>query len=343
VTNGDSGEPAVSNGDSDEETPEQIRILRVRHFFEFDTSLILKRKEEITFYNEGAIRLDRIIYDAREFLPGLNIYDSNGELLIFHGNFQSESRSILIGSTLEESSEYPIIIEFPSTRPVDPNGFRVITLEYINDIGLKEGEIGFITLPIGVAPHFYLYFKKLDEYITEVFPFIESNEEQYFELDDLEETDFVQIEDTPSYFSISSSIAIPNCSLVIGTSYKLPPWNFLWFNGGIIIGIGAITTNAILLTSDVKTFLPAIIALGGISNTYLILTKGWVFTKNPVERILKIPYTSIYFWLILIIIFEIFIACCLAFIEPSNNQNLNITSLHQIVSNIHILTIRLHG
>jgi hypothetical protein len=334
VTIGDSGEIAVNNGDQREETPEQILVLRIRHFFEFDTSLILKRKEEITFYNEGNVPLERIIYDAREFLPHLNIYDSNGELLIFHGNIEFGGQSILIGRGLEENSEYPIIIEFPPTRPVNPNSFRVITLEYINDIGLKEGDIGFITLPIGFAPHFYLYFKKLNEYITDVFPFIESNDEQYFELGDLEETDFVQIEDTPSYFSISSSIAIPNCSLVIGTSYKLPLWNSLWFNGGIVIGIGAITTNVILLSSDANTFLPEILALGGISNTYLILTKGWVFTKSPVERVLKIPYTSIYFWLILCIFFEIFIACCLAFVAIDNNKNLNITLAYQVVSNI---------
>jgi len=316
-----------------------LEIVRIRHFFEFDDSLILKRTEEITFFNKSNIALSRVVYNVREFLPHLCIYDSNGEILIFHGIFEIKNQSLIIKDSDEGNSEHAIVIEFPKTRQIDPNSFRIITLKYTDDIGLCEGDIGFINLPIGLAPHFYLYIKKLNEYITEIHPFVEEfggEENVYFEIDELEKSDYVQIQDTPSYFSISSSIAIPDCNLIIATSYQLPNWNLFWFNGGIIIGIGAILTNFILIKSDVKSFLSSIVALGAITNTYLILTRGWLFTKAPVERILKTPYTSIYFWIILCIFLEIFFACILAFFVTGYNQNIDIASIYQITSNFTI-------
>jgi len=343
VTNGDLGD---SEGDSESSDQEQIKVIRIRHFFEFDTPLILKRAEEITFCNDSDIELKNIIYNAREFLPHLNVYDSNGEQLIFHGDPDDCESVINEGSNVNDEAgeiraEFPIIIEFPKDHGVAPTEFRTITLKYINDFGLDwDKKLSFIELPMGLSQNFYLYIKRLDEYVTEISPFIESkkedepNESEYFLLDDMREHNFVFIEDTPTYFRLSSAVPIPNCNLIISISYEMTFENVLWFNGGIAIGLGSFITNLFMIVSDAKTFLACIITLGALSNTYLILTRGWIFTKNPVEKVLIIPYTSIYFLLILSIFLEVFVACALILANGYTYPNVNITLVHKALFNI---------
>jgi hypothetical protein len=321
VTNGELNNGGARAGDPG---GEQIKIIRIRHFFEFDTPLILKRSEEITFCNEGDIELTNVIYYAREFLPHLNVYDSNGEQLIFHGEINDSDEEVVGGGgttdpSEETSTELPIIIEFPKNRGVAPTEFRTITLKYINDFGLdKNNRISFIELPVGFSQNFYLYIKRLDEYITKIDSFIgakkesDPNDTDYFLLDELREHNFVSTEDTPTYFRMSSAVPIPNCNLIIIISYEMTFPNVLWFNGGVIVGMGVLMVNLVMMDSDIKNFLPCIITLGALSNTYLILTRGWIFTKNPVERILFSDYSSIYFLLILCIFIEVFLACFMA-------------------------------
>jgi len=336
-----------SGGSETEDTDqEQYKVIRIRHYFEFDTPLILKRTEEITFCNKSNAELKNIVYNAREFLPHLNIYDSNGEQLIFHGN-PDDCEPDINGDdhesdeSDEDSESFPIIIEFPKTNPVSIGDIRTITLKYINDFGLSDDKkLSFIELPLGESTNFYLYIKKLDEYITEIDPFIEAKKEdepevsEYFPLSDLDEYDFIDTENTPTYFRMTSSVAIPNCTLIVVVSYEMTYENVLWFNGGIVIGVGSFVTNLGLIISDVKTFLPCIITLGALANTYLILTRGWIFTKNPVEKVLLIPYTSYYFLLILIIFLEVFVACFFVLMTNYTYPNVNITLAHRVFSNL---------
>ena len=319
-----------------------IEIVRIRHFFEFDSTLILKKTEEITFFNHGEA-VTSIQYLPREFLPHLNIFDFDGKPLIFHGDYYNKYTHNRNSCTLnqheftDELSDNPIpdsiIIEFPQNDKVEQNHFRTIVLDYILDADVDEKKIIMIDIPIGICPHFYLYIKKLEQYKTEIFAYIKSNDNQYFGIGGLEEIDAIEIDDTRTYFSMASSIPIEKCTLSIVLINKLQSPTTWWLDGGIVFAIGAIIGNMMMLLSDPHQYLTAIIALGGVSNSYLVITKGWIFMKD-MDRILKTPYTYIYLCLILIILFEMILAIIIVFSNFDISQKTYLLVDQQLKMNI---------
>lgn len=366
-------ESSTDNGMSPEEIYESVRVIHTRYFLDFDSSLLLNCAEEISFYNNGNSSLNRVIYDAWQFLPQLKIYDSNGELLVFHKNFTINDQEIRVDE--EKNSEHAIIIEFPQNRPVDKNHFRVIVLKYVFDLRLevggrkndtqllsnkeseygeydfdlisnnkRENDIDQIRIPFKGVCSIYIWIKKLNEFVGQSTPLILIDNQTY-NLNPLIAEGYVKIEDTPTYYGLSLNFPVDTEKffLLISTTYQLPKWNYLWFNGGAIIGYSAVIFNEILLLEDPKLFLTAIIAIAVGTNSYLILTKGWIFTKAPVERVLKIDYTEIYLLLISSLFIEIFIACLLAFWGTCTNQNVNITSVSNLSQTLLICLGQQHG
>lgn len=320
----------------------QLPILRVRHMFEFDTPIHLKRSEEITFYNGEIEPLNEIVIDVREFLPYLNVYDSDGKKLIFHSYLeeyldfqaiQNENESMHENGNNDKDFNFPIIIEFPRENPVLSREYRTITLNYIKQIEFQKGFIALITVPLDNANHFYLHVKKLSQYKTDIRYLLLSDENNYFRIDDLEEIDYVETEDTVSFSSFSSNIPIDNCQLVIGVWINLQSWDKRWFDGGIAIASIAIIINLLLGLLDLKNNLTSIIAICSIVNTYLIITKGWIFMKD-IDSFMKLPYTNIYLFLILLIFSELLISIIISTYNFDFIQNIYIVVDQQIKMNI---------
>lgn len=319
----DSREPA--HIPEDVETPGaqiDIRTVRIRHFFEFESLLTLKRIEEHTIYN-SIETLNQITYLSGEFKPHLEIFDSDGKKLIFHSklenydNFQDE--------TIEETEDsdqddfFPIVIEFPEDKPLFTRQFRTLLFSYLEDLDFEK-EVPVVKVPLGAIPHVYLHVKKLTQFKTDIGYLIESSNKQTFSVYNLDEyeSEHVILESTESYSRFSTSKEISNCNLLIGFKYGLHNWDKYWFNSGIVIGILALTINCFLIIIGLKANLTGIIAIAGIANTYLILTKGWLFMKD-MDRFTS--YTNIYLTLIFLIFFEIVIAIILSMFDFSFIQN----------------------
>jgi len=286
-----------------------IRTVRIRHFFEFESLPTLKRIEEHTIYNPLET-LTEVVYLSKKFFPHLEIFDSDGKKLIFHSKLEDYDNSQ--DDPVEESEEgdqdefFPITIEFPEGRSLFTRQFRTLTFTYLEDIDFEK-DIPVVKVPLGPVPHVYLHVKKLTQFKTDIGYLIESSNGQTFSVFNLDkyEREHVTLESTESYSRFSTSKEISNCNLLIGFKYGLHKWDKYWFNSGIVIGILALIINCFLIIIGLKANLTGIIAIAGIANTYLILTKGWLFMKD-MDRFTS--YTKIYLTLIFLIFFEIVIA-----------------------------------
>jgi hypothetical protein len=365
VTNGESETLQPTEGSIDDDTtpihesetpqpadgsPEsdisRIHVLRVRHFFEFDTPFVLKRTEEVTLYNSGE-ETRRIVHNAREFLPHLNFLDSDGKKLVFHGELEDyglDSNEEDVDVETDEDSDipieediediYPIIIEFPPGRPFSEREVRIITLSYIKEVEFDNG-VPIISIPLEVAPHFYLYIKKLSEFNVKIGYLLESSDNQRFRLHDLSDDEFdsIEIKDTIGYSSFSSQMAIEDCKLLVGLNYELFPWDKRWFFGGILLAVIAFLINIFLILMNVQSNFTSIIAITGIVNSYLIITKGWIFMKN-MDKPVGFPYTTVYLALIILLFLEVILAILLSVFDFNFSQNLHFMIDQQIKMNV---------
>jgi hypothetical protein len=338
-------EPNPIENDGTQETTNntgQIQLVRVRHFFEFESLSLLKRIEEHTIYN-NAETLTEIIYDSREFKPHLEILDSDGRKLVFHSDlddydYQDENSSDEENSEDDENisidENSPIVIELPKNMPLMTREFRTIIFSYLEDMDFKKRN-PIIKIPLGTAPHLYLHIKKLPQFEMNIRYFAESSGGDIFSVYNLNEyeREFVAIESTDSYSRFSTTTQIRDCKLIIGFKYSLHALDKWWFNGGIAIGILGLIINSILIFIGLKTNFTGIIAIAGISNTYLILTKGWIFMKD-MDKFTTINYTAIYLTLIFLIFFEIAIAILLSSFDFSFMQKTFVVIDQQIKMNI---------
>lgn len=341
----ESDTPQPTDGSIEEETS-SIRVLRVRHFFEFETPFVLKRTEEVTLYNTGE-QTQRIVHNAREFLPHLNIFDSDGKKLVFHGEledygvvYNEENEDVEIDGDsdipLEEDFEdiYPIIIEFPPERPFSEGEVRIITQSYIKEVEFGNG-VPIISIPLEVASHFYLYIKKLSEYDVKIGYILESSDKRWFRVHDLSDDEFdsIEIKDTIGYSSFSSQMPIEDCKLLIGLKYGLFPWDKRWFNGGIFLAVIALIINLFLILMNLHSNFTSIIAITGIVNSYLIITKGWIFMKN-MDKPVGFAYTTVYLALIILLFLEVVIAIGLSVFDFNFSQIVHFIIDQQIKMNV---------
>ena len=339
MTNGEVVPPQTEETQPSEAEEGHIDVVRVRHFFEFETPFVLKRTEEVTLFNHGE-EVRQIVYNAREFLPHLMVHDSDGRRLIFHGVYAEEdlSEEEPAPEDTEEGEEeeiYQIVIEFPHEHPLRTEEFRTITYTYIREVEFGKG-VPIITIPLEIASHFYIYIKKLPDFNLKVGYLLRSTEDrqEVFRFDDLseEEADAIEIQETIAYSSISSQIPIERCELLIGLRYELFSRDWYWFVGGIAIAVIALLINLILMLLNVNSYLTGIIAITGIVNSYLIVTKGWIFMKN-MDKPVNFPYTNIYLALILLLFIELMAALALSIFNFSFIQNISVVIDQQIKLN----------
>jgi len=133
--------------DEIEPLPEEldIKIERMRTFFEFESPSVMKVTEEITLFNKGR-STPYFPYKIDKFRPSLQITDSNGENLLFH--------------SFERYKQYKkynniISIRFPKNNPLERNEHRLIKMQYINC--LRQTNLKEANLTVGVFKNASIY------------------------------------------------------------------------------------------------------------------------------------------------------------------------------------------
>jgi len=315
-----------------------LKIARIRHFYNFESINVVNHKKEITFFYDGETT-NKLHYFAPDFKEYLNVFDFNEEKLQFHGEltdyFDIEYSNSEPGESyyenennLEISNEdagFKILIDFPKERPLLKNEFRTIILTDKIDYPIESPGLPItIDVKFDEASHIYLYINKLPQYSAKINKIFysrkdldsESNIPKFFELNESEEKEYLDHFETTSYYCIWSSVPITDCNIFIAIEYKLRGKDGSWFYSGILFGIFALGLNLHLIINNLHESLTQIASVSTIAITYLVVIKGWVFMKDiddvvglfPIDTPFKIRFSNVYLLLILLIFVELIIA-----------------------------------
>ncbi len=309
------------------EKQESYPLVRLRLFYEVTSPYFVTITEEKIYYNNGE-DLDGVIINSDFFYPHLFIFDSNMTQLQYHSEIKDYNPSIT-------PDHYSIIIDF--YEKWERETFKTIYFKYNQQISPSDDGFTF-QVPFDKSQHTYVYIKKLNQFLTNIELLIEDREknkllktedhesgeyseksqklkkETFFKLGELEEANIVISEDRDYYYSVKSTTAIPNCNFIFTLSYRLDFWNRLWYNFGIVFAFGSMIAMYQIIRHGIPNSLPIIVAIGGIAISYLIIIKGWLFSKDLDEAItiefmdLKIPkitYSGVYIMLIISIFLEL--------------------------------------
>jgi hypothetical protein len=341
-----------------------LRIARIRHFYDFESINVVKHKQEITFYYDGS-QTEKLQYFAPDFKEFLNVFDYNGEQLQFHAElsdyFDLGNNSITPiddakkqnennEEIYEEKDGFKILIDFPKERPLLQNDFRTIIFEDKIDYPVdKIGSPFYISVAFDEASHTYLYINKLPHYNATIEKFFFSRNEldkksgiprRFFELEESEEKEFFVHYETRSYYCIASLVPVTDCDIFIIIEYHLRTKDSVWLYSGILIGLLAASLNAYLITNILSSSLAQITSISTITITYLVVIKGWVFTKDlddvvtliPTDLKFKLRFSDVYLVLILAIFIELVLAFYFGCMDQQNNYEriqIIIVSLYQ--------------
>jgi hypothetical protein len=309
----------MSENNPQDENIDDIKFIttRVRFSFEFESPKLINCTEERTNFYQGP-EVNRIKISNNEFKPHLSIYDGDGELLQFHGSpeeyFDVDYESEPLGYTNQEG-EKMIEIDLPITKPLCNNSFRTLSFKYKKEIPVKPSQNAELSVSLSDAIHTYIYVKKLQHFKTDIYVLIETKNGESFSPNRLYEKEHLKIDNQSSYFNIMVNKKIDGCNLKLFIKYELETKDRLWFNAGIVIAFSCIILNLMILTPNPDIIL--ITGLGGLVNTYLIITKGWIFTKDLDKTLgikildINVPISYTYAYLILIIIIFIEILCAI--------------------------------
>jgi hypothetical protein len=315
-----------------------LKIARIRHFYDFESINVVNHKQEITFYYDGETT-DKLHYFAPDLKEYLNVFDYNGETLQFHGELTEYFDIEYLKSEPNESyyknednkqfsddnAGFQILIDFPKERLLLKSEFRTIILTDKIDYPITSPGLPIsIDVPFDEASHTYLYINKLPQYTAKIDKIFysrkdinaESNRPNFFELEKSEEKEYLDHFEATSYYCIWSSVPITDCNIFVVIEYKLKGKDWSWFYSGILFGISALALNLHLMINNLHGSLVQIVSVSTIAITYLVVIKGWVFMKDiddvvgliPVDIPFKIRFSYVYLLLILLIFVELIIA-----------------------------------
>lgn len=304
----------------DDPPDDEIDIIRIRHFYEFQDPFLFLCSEETTIRNNSKKEdIRSIIYDIGEFRNRLHVYDSDGTILEFHRPGEDEEQ---VEDAENGETEQQIEIEFSNDNPLRPGEYRTIKLEYTREIKdyIENGYYVFF-FNLDDAPRIYISIRIAKTFHCDRKILILSSDGKEFDLEHLREKDDVIEESFENSTNITIKNPIENCQLLFAFNYDIGKSLKNWFNIGAGFGIITIIIVAVLLCTKPGDCLQTVIPFAGIVNTFLLITKGWLF-QNNMEKIDKglclsknicISYDRLYVKLIWILIAEIVLAVVFAY------------------------------
>ncbi len=318
------------------ETDDPLGVIRCRYYVEFVSPFKMDCVDEWTLYHNGSTddEIGGFYLEFTEFKLNLQIIDSDHRLLEFHApesQYFQNLEAVDNGDRGEHDDAspdaniqlYPIVIEFPSDRPIRPGDYRTIRLSYSREVPFYSSKRvgGKITIPLDNSLRTYITIKQTESYFFRNILLVQPDHGEAFEIQYLTEKDQIQILD--NYQKGGSTILIKTpiseCSLDISFAYEVYYGQKRWFDLGVALGISTIILYPCLLIHDV--FFPPI---GSISIplaiiTYLTVTKGWLFMKD-IDKVLAIRfpklgfslnYNNSYIFLISILFIEVLLSLVL--------------------------------
>jgi hypothetical protein len=294
---------------------DEIAIMRIRYFYEFQDPFLVFCSEETTIRNNSEkSEIESIAYNIGEFRNRLHIYDSDGKILEFH-------RSIKDGQDIEDArnsgAEHRIDIEFSDDKPLRPGEYRTIRLEYTREIDYYTVDGYYVFFfNLDDAPRVYISIRTAKNFHCERKILILPSDGKKFELRHLKEKDDVVEELFENSTNITIKRPIEDCQLLFAFYYDIGASLKNWLNLGAGFGVITIIIVAMLLYTEPGGCLQTVIPFAGITNAFLLITRGWLF-QNRMEQIEKglclfndvcIPYDGLYVKLIWVLIIEIVLA-----------------------------------
>ena len=315
-----------------------FRIHRIRNSYEFENPFLMKCIEEITLINTSDRELRLISYEIDGFRPKLEVKNSNGENLIFYDSentpydYLSESVVRQIAQLDDDSPEilennvphdenHSIIIKFKEN--LQPHKITTVFLEYIKEFDPLEPSIETIDIPLQSSDTRYVSIRIAKDYVSQLNCIIFDNQGNINQYPIPYENDWISIRKSESFFHIILYYQEPNELLKIGIEQSLKPRDRNWFDAGLAIGLIALITNPIYAVFGKNTIIPLIVSINTIAITYLIVTKGWIFTKD-LEKVVtmcqstpyRIDYPKYYLYMIILLFVEIVGILLLSILSP---------------------------
>jgi hypothetical protein len=299
-----------------------LRIIRVRYYYEFKTAFLVNCKKEVLFFNNSEEPIKSIEFDLGEFLEHLHIFDSDKTSLEFH----KQQSDYLSSEDRTNDDDNSIVIDLPVDCPINPYEFR--TLEFcftdqVEDYVKKNRDFIFV-FDLNESYKTYISINSFSKFKLIKHYFIESNnptlpqEQRLFYPDELDESEDIKYETTSSSIYTHVGKKIPDCNGLFLFSYDLDYHQKCWLKLGVGLGIITLIFNAALLflITDPGSLMNAILSSMGLVNAFLLIVKGWLF-ENDMEKVLKYNYDYIYVVLIVLLISEAIIAFVItAFLSP---------------------------
>lgn len=302
-----------------------IHIHRIRNSYEFENPFLMKCVEEITFINTSDRSIDSICYEIDGFRPKLEVKDSNGDNLIFYDSnntpddYLVESLIRIIHSNRGESEitddsiphdeNHSIIIRFKESIP--PKEIAVVFLEYIKEFDPSEPSVETIDVHLQSSDTRYVSIRIAKDYLSQLKCFLFDNQGNIDQYPIPYENNWLSIRKSENFYHIILYHQESYELLKIGIEHSLKPRDKQWFDSGLLFGSIAFITNAIFVICRNITYLPLIVSINTIAITYLIVTKGWIFTKD-LEKVVtmcqntryRFDYPKLYLILIILLFAE---------------------------------------
>lgn len=280
-----------------------VQVERVRTFFEFENTSLMKVTEEIILFNKGKDRTN-IPYDLETYRTALRIHDFDGADLVFHSyeqvRFNSQYQSL-------------IAIELPSSKPLLTNEYRLIKLQYT--IGIPQTKMREANIKVGLYKNssMYSFLKECEGYEFKIsYSLHDISGTKLASGEELRSKFGIETKKQPSFFEMRYNSKEPLEGYVLLTVWhKIPKSLLVWYRIGIYFGIisptfiffdywwNQVGTNSEILGSNINCYF----VLSSITISFLTILKGWIFQKKMDRDLLK--YDRRYRRIIIFIIFEV--------------------------------------
>lgn len=263
-----------------------VHIHRIREFYTHESPTLLKIVEEITIFTCKE-NIKEITYDVGFIRNDLKIFDAGGRPLEFHG-FNETVDTEIPRVRGKDTSKTDIIISFRDDSFPGPDKYYTFRLEYRKLFNNNPKDSFLIERPIENYK-LYITIRSLESFKLDIYSVIKhklplslpKQEDPLYRLDEFIEYGIIVETVNEIYYSlIIRPNSVPDYNICIVFSYIFFRNDKFWFITGIVLGI--ICTIFLLINILMQCIIDISVTLAVVTivNTYLILTKGWIFTKD---------------------------------------------------------------
>lgn len=267
----------------------EIKIIRIRHSFEFLTPYTLKVTEETTLYNSSEKDERTITITLKNYCSNLRFYDFDGTPLEFHSDQK------------QEASDFPADIEiiFPSGKPIPKNEYRTFIKENYLTVTDTKFEGLYVNALLRKGTSIYVYIKECKSYEFNIkYSIMDQNGGK------VEKSNLIVTKEKHFFELYSNATYNNNEKVNISVDHKIPSSVLNWYTLGLFFGFTLPLLTLLLYFFD-KTNLIDYITVISIPFSLLLIIKGWMTQYEVTTQLSKydIFYRAIIFFILIIVLF----------------------------------------